>query len=71
VQPYDSDVWACLKNSDAAVLMVAHEAYRRLDMIKLKSILRTPIVIDGRRLFDPAAARLAGLIYRAVGLART
>ncbi len=71
VQPFDIDVWTCLKNSDAAVLMVAHEAYRHLDVIKLKSILRTPIVIDGRRLFDPAAARSAGLIYRAVGLART
>ncbi|MBI4787113.1 MAG: hypothetical protein HY782_08725 [Chloroflexi bacterium] len=48
--------------------MVAHKQYRALDLAALKRVLRTPILIDGRRVFDARAAKAAGLVYRGVGL---
>jgi UDP-N-acetyl-D-mannosaminuronate dehydrogenase len=60
-------VWAAVRGANAAVLMVAHDAYRGLDLEHVARALATPILVDGRRLFDAGRARAAGLRYRAVG----
>ena len=41
--------------------------FRVLDFDRLKGTLASPVLVDGRNLFDPAAARAAGLMYYAVG----
>jgi UDP-N-acetyl-D-mannosaminuronic acid dehydrogenase len=64
---YKGDVMECLENCDAVVVMVAHRAYKALDLAAIKAVLRTPILVDGRRVFNAALARAAGLIYRGVG----
>jgi UDP-N-acetyl-D-mannosaminuronate dehydrogenase len=48
--------------------MVAHRDYKTLNLDKFKQALHTPILIDGRRVFDTQSATKAGLVYRAVGL---
>jgi UDP-N-acetyl-D-mannosaminuronic acid dehydrogenase len=65
VAEYQGDLLGRLAGCDAAVVMVAHRAYRALDPAAIKAVLRTPVLIDARRVFD--AAQTAGLIYRAVG----
>jgi UDP-N-acetyl-D-mannosaminuronic acid dehydrogenase len=67
VPEYSGDLWACLHDCDAVLLMVAHDEYRRLDLTQVRAVLRTPILIDGRRVFDPRQAGVSGLTYRAVG----
>ncbi len=56
-----------VRECDAAVIMVAHRAYKSLDLAALKTALRTPIVIDGRHVLDATQARSAGLIYYGIG----
>ncbi len=67
VSEYQTDLMETVKGCDAAVLMVAHDAYRDLDLAALRDVLRTPILIDGRHFFDATEAREAGLYYRCVG----
>jgi UDP-N-acetyl-D-mannosaminuronic acid dehydrogenase len=67
VSDYQTDLMETVKGCDAAVLMVAHDAYRDLDLAALRSVLRTPILIDGRHFFDAAEVQKAGLYYRCVG----
>jgi UDP-N-acetyl-D-mannosaminuronic acid dehydrogenase len=67
VEEYRGDLIECVKDCDAVVLMVAHSAYRRLDMDALKKILRTPVLVDGRHLFDREYVRMKGFIYRSIG----
>ncbi len=67
VAEYQGDLLAAIRQSDAAILMVAHSVYRSLDLAALKAALHMPILIDGRRVFTPQQAQLAGLIYRAIG----
>ena len=69
VEAYAGDLMECLKGSDAAVVMVAHSAYRSLDLQALKSALRLPVLVDGRHVFTDSQVRLAGLIYRGIGTA--
>jgi UDP-N-acetyl-D-mannosaminuronic acid dehydrogenase len=67
VAEYRGDVIERLKDCDAVVVMVAHRAYRALDLGAVKAALRTPILIDGRRVFDAAQAEATGLTFRSLG----
>ncbi|MBV9172476.1 MAG: nucleotide sugar dehydrogenase, partial [Chloroflexi bacterium] len=57
--------------ADSLVIMVAHSAYRHLDLLSLGSGMRTRTLIDARHVFDQAAAEAAGFIYRCLGVGRT
>ncbi|HQE92304.1 MAG TPA: nucleotide sugar dehydrogenase [Anaerolineae bacterium] len=67
VAGYQGDVYAMAEGCDAVVVMVAHSEYKTLDLTMLKGGLRTPILVDGRRVFAPAQTQQARLIYRRVG----
>ncbi|HMS01011.1 MAG TPA: nucleotide sugar dehydrogenase [Anaerolineales bacterium] len=51
ITEYNGDVYEKVKGCDAAMVMVAHSAYKELDLEKLKSALRSPVLVDGRRVF--------------------
>ncbi len=41
--------------------------FRNLDLLKIKKLLKSPIVFDLRNLYEPAALKSLGLIYEGVG----
>src|SRR5207245_5269642 len=43
------------------------EEFRSLDLGRVGSYMRTPIVVDGRNLFEPAQMQAAGLEYYSLG----
>ena len=47
--------------------MVKHDAYNNITFEKLKKLLHTKIIIDGRNLFDPVKCISAGFVFRGVG----
>jgi UDP-N-acetyl-D-mannosaminuronic acid dehydrogenase len=51
----------------AAVVMVAHQAYKGLDLKALEAKLQVPILIDGRNVFTRSSAKGAGLRFFGVG----
>jgi len=67
IPEYDGDLFERIKGCDAVVLMVAHSEYRNLDLKKLKSVLRLPILVDGRHVHDDIGANEAGLKIYSVG----
>lgn len=67
VAGYEGDLLERMSGCDAAIVMVAHQAYRGLDLHAVRSVLRTPILVDGRGLWTPANAHAAGLHYYGVG----
>lgn len=67
VKGYQGDVCTVLSGCDAAVVMVAHRAYQGLDLAEIKAVLRTPVLVDGRHVFDADQAHRAGLSYYGVG----
>jgi len=76
VPEYQGDLAEVAQGCDAAILMVAHDEYRELDLGELRRGLRPelsrtvgrPILIDGRNLFSPQQAQAAGWNYRGVGI---
>ncbi|MCI0395878.1 MAG: nucleotide sugar dehydrogenase [Chloroflexi bacterium] len=67
VPGYQGELLTLAAGCDAAVVMVAHQAYRQLHLPELKAMLRTPVLIDGRHVFERSQAEAAGLLYRCVG----
>ncbi|MCG6658056.1 UDP-glucose/GDP-mannose dehydrogenase family protein [Halomonas campisalis] len=56
-----------VKGADALVICTEWKDFRAVDFDWLKAQLATPVVVDGRNLYDPALVRQAGLLYYAVG----
>lgn len=69
VSPYQTDWREAVADADAVVFLVAHAAYRQLDLGDLKQRLRHPVLVDGRHIFDPAAVQAAGFTARCIGVA--
>ncbi len=51
IKMYQGDVYEMAEGCDALILMTAHDIYRDLDLKKLKQVMRSPLIIDGRNVF--------------------
>nr|WP_298413533.1 UDP-glucose/GDP-mannose dehydrogenase family protein [uncultured Halomonas sp.] len=56
-----------LEGADALVICTEWKAFRTVNFDQLKQTLKTPVVIDGRNLYDPETVKSAGLLYYAMG----
>lgn len=56
-----------LQGADALVLMTEWDEFRSLKLEEARRLMRTPIIVDGRNLFDPSAVRKAGFRYSGFG----
>ncbi|TMS42137.1 MAG: nucleotide sugar dehydrogenase [Methanobacterium sp.] len=63
----ESDVYNALDGAHALVLMTAHDEFRELDFEKIKKLMKLPIIIDGRRIFNPKDLEDMGFYYRGIG----
>jgi UDP-N-acetyl-D-mannosaminuronic acid dehydrogenase len=63
-----SSVESCVAGADAVVVMVAHQAYRGIDLVALRRLVRTPVLVDARRCFAPEATAAAGWKAHTLGV---
>lgn len=63
----ESDLYQALEDADAMVLMTAHQEFRDLDFQKAKKLMKIPIIVDARRIYDPEKLREMGFFYSGVG----
>lgn len=64
---YTQSPWEALEGASAAVLLTEWDAYRALDLERLRSLLVQPVLVDLRNVYDRGTAEAAGLRYHAVG----
>lgn len=64
---YCEDEYEAARGSDALVVVTEWNQFRRLDMDRLKQLMREPNIIDLRNLYEPEAMRSAGFKYLAMG----
>jgi UDPglucose 6-dehydrogenase len=56
-----------LQEADALVILTEWNVFRSPDFEAMKKALKTPVIFDGRNLYDPAYLERAGFLYYAVG----
>ena len=64
---YCQDEYETARNSDALVIATEWNQFRNLDLLKIKKLLKTPIFIDLRNLYEPSQVKAMGLTYEGVG----
>jgi UDPglucose 6-dehydrogenase len=68
---FAAEPYSAAQGADALVVVTEWLMYRTPDFGRLKAILRRPLILDGRNLYDPARVVAAGFEYHGIGRGRT
>ena len=61
------DPYELARDCDGLVLATDWDVYRALDLAKVASLMRLPVLVDGRNVFQLKVARAAGFTYLSIG----
>ena len=64
---YCKDMYEPLKDADALIILTDWDEFKTPNWEKVSSLLKNPIIIDGRNMFDPADMATKGFVYHSVG----
>ena len=65
---YANDAYAALEGADALLLVTEWREFRMPNWERVKEALQTPVVIDGRNIFDAKVLRDQGFVYQGIGI---
>ncbi len=64
---YCTNAYDVAKDADAVVVLTEWNEFRQLDLLRLKSMMKTPMLFDGRNIYDPDEVKSLGFVYYGVG----
>ena len=64
---YCGDIYETLTGADAVVLLTEWNAYRGLDLERVRRLMRGDVFVDLRNVYEPARMKAAGFRYDSVG----
>jgi UDPglucose 6-dehydrogenase len=64
---YASDPYEAARGADAVLVVTEWNEYRAPDFVRLKELMRRPVILDGRNIYDPAKVEEMGFEYRGIG----
>ena len=64
---YAANNYDALKNADALAIVTEWNEFRRPDFARMRTLMRAPIVFDGRNLFTPGQMKQNGFRYYSIG----
>ena len=64
---YCNDPYDAAKDADALVIITEWNEFRKLDFKRMKSIMKHPLIIDGRNIYSPEDAKKEGFTYISMG----
>ena len=64
---YAESGYAALKGADALVIVTEWNEFREPDFERMRKVLRSPIIFDGRNLYNPDQIRAHGFTYVSIG----
>jgi UDPglucose 6-dehydrogenase len=67
---YAADPYSAAHGADALIVMTEWLVYRNPDFERVRKLVRRPLLIDGRNLYDPERMASLGFEYHGIGRAR-
>jgi UDPglucose 6-dehydrogenase len=64
---YCSDAYQAIDGADALVFLTEWNEFRALDLARVRELLRAPVVVDLRNIYQPQDMDEAGLAYHSIG----
>ena len=65
--PFTKDLNEVIQGADAIVIVTKHKDYFNLDLNSIKNQMRTPVLVDGRNVYQKDDCKKLGFIYKGVG----
>jgi UDPglucose 6-dehydrogenase len=62
-----ADAYEACREADALVIATEWNQFRMLDLDQVKGLLRRPVIVDLRNVYEPEPLRAAGFTYVGVG----
>jgi UDPglucose 6-dehydrogenase len=64
---YCRDAYDVAKGCDCLAIVTEWDEFKKLDLKRIKDLLKLPIIVDGRNIYDPNQMAEMGFIYRGIG----
>ncbi len=64
---YARNAYDALKAADALLVVTEWNEFREPDFKRMKRAMKSPVIIDGRNIFDPRQIRELGFAYSSIG----
>ena len=61
------DAYDVCKGSDCLAILTEWSEFKEMELKKVKKLLRQPVIVDGRNMFDPKTVRALGFRYYSMG----
>lgn len=61
------DAYSAARDSDCLVIATEWNEFKELDFKKIKRLMRQPVMVDGRNIYDPAEMKRLGFKYVGIG----
>jgi UDPglucose 6-dehydrogenase len=62
-----NDPYKMAKGCDALIVVTPWNEFKQLDLEKIKGLLKTPVILDARNIYEPEELRRLGFSYRGIG----
>ena len=63
----EREAYEVARDADAVVVVTEWNEFRHLNLKRIKSLMKRPVVVDGRNIYDPEEMKRLGFVYRGVG----
>ena len=64
---YTDTAFDALNGADALVLVTEWDEFRDPNVARMRNTMQTPVIFDGRNLYDPQRMRDQGMVYYSIG----
>ena len=64
---YCKDAYDAARDADCVALMTEWNEFKEIDWQRLKSVMRQPVILDGRNIYDPEKMKDMGFRYAGIG----
>ena len=62
-----SDAMDAAKGAHCLVILTEWNEFKEINLAAVKKVMKTPIIVDGRNIYDPAKVKKLGFAYQGVG----
>jgi UDPglucose 6-dehydrogenase len=63
------DAYEVAKDVDLLIIVTEWNEFKKLDLEKIKNLMKTPVILDGRNIYNPQEVKKLGFVYQGVGRA--
>lgn len=64
---YEDNAYEAVADASAFLLITEWNEFRELDLMKIKKLMKKPIIFDGRNIYDPSEIKKLGFTYHGIG----